>query len=446
VSPLPSRCPAPARGRLAGPFRIRRVGPGAGRTPGVLQARAARLAAAVAAAALLAAGCGSTASPAAPAPPRTAALPLATSAAGDQATWAAIPMGTTGPNLFWQLFVLPSHGTRWTLATPPDVATNGAFALAPGAGTSLVAGIGPSLLLRFSPITSTPDAGRTWSAGTPDPGLASVPDALAAAPEGGRLIALERTGGVETGTAGSGGTGTAGTSGSAASSPAPPWARLTSAATVARTPAGRACQLSGLTAAAFSPAGTAMLAGQCGRPGVAGIFASQGQGWQAAGPALPAALRGQRIEVLRLTRAGNRLTALLQAGAGRTASMIAAWDTAGGHWTLSPPLALHGLAVQGSSFGTSSLAVNLAGRHGELLAGPGASWQPLPELPAGRALILALPSPGIIDALAASGSKLTAWQLHAGSGPPSSSAAAYGPGTWTRTQQTTVPIQYGSSA
>jgi hypothetical protein len=350
-------------------------------------------------------------------------------------------MGTAGANRFWQLFVLPSHGTRWTLATPPDVATNGAIALAPGSGASLVAGIGPSLLLRFSPITSTPDAGRTWSAGSPDPGLASVPDALAAAPAGGRLIALERTGGVETGTA---------SPSTVSGSAAPAWIRLTSAAAVARTPAGRACQLSGLTAAAFSPAGAAMLAGRCARPGVAGIFVSQGRGWQAAGPALPAALRGQRIEVLRLTRAGGRLTALLQAGAGRAASVIAAWGATGGQWTLSPPLALRGLAVQGTSFGASSLALNLAGRHGELLAGPGASWQPLPELPAGRAVILALPSPGTVDALAASGSKLTAWQLHPGSRPTSpaagSPAAAYGPGAWIRTQQTTVPIQYGSSA
>jgi hypothetical protein len=183
---------------------------------------------------------------------------------------------------------------------------------------------------------------------------------------------------------------------------------------------------------------------------VAGIFVSQGRGWQAAGPALPAALRGQRIEVLRLTRAGGRLTALLQAGAGRAASVIAAWGATGGQWTLSPPLALRGLAVQGTSFGASSLALNLAGRHGELLAGPGASWQALPELPAGRAVILALPSPGTVDALAASGSKLTAWQLHPGSRPTGpaagSSAAAYGPGAWIRTQQTTVPIQYGSSA
>jgi hypothetical protein len=416
-----------SRGRLARAAR--------GRPP-----RAATAAAAALGAAVLAAGCGSAAAPAAAPAPRPVALPLATSAAGDQATWATVPMGTTGPNLFWELFVLPAAGTRWTLATPPDVATNGAIALAPGDGTSIVTGIHPSLLLGFSPITSTPDGGRTWSAGAPDPGLASVPDALAAAPAGGALITLDHNGHVELGGPGS------------ASRP-----KLTSLTALAATPAGRACQLGGLTAVAFSPAGSPMLAGQCARPGVAGIFQGQGQGqaWRATGPTLPAPLSRQRIEVLRLTRAGDQMTALLQAGAGPSASLVAAWSATGSQWTLSPPLRLNGLAVESSSFGQGSLAVTLTGRRGEVLTGPAASWQPLPELPAGRTVTLALPKAGIVDALAASGSDLTAWQLPvavpASGGTAASPASgltarAYGRGTWTRTQQTTVPIQYGSSS
>ena len=406
-------------------------------TPRVFHARAPRAAAAVLAAAVLAGGCGSAVRPAAAAAPRPVALPLATSIAGDQATWAAVPMGTTGANLFWQLFVLPEHGTRWTLATPPDVATNGAIALAPGNGNSLVTGIHPSLLLGFSPITSTPDGGRTWSAGPPDPGLASVPDALAAAPAGGQLITLEHDGRVELGRPGG------------ARRPG-----LTSTPALARTPAGRACQLSGLTAVAFSPAGSPLLAGQCGRAGVTGIFLDQGGAWHPAGPALPASLSGQPIEVLRLTRTGNQLAALLEAGTGRAASLVAAWSTTGSRWTLSPPLRLNGLAIQSSSFGRGSLAVQLTGRHGELLTGPSASWQPLPELPAGRSVTLALPTPGEVDALAAAGSVLTAWQLHASQSSASQTAAspgdrpaagAYGRGSWVRTQQTKVPIQYGSS-
>ena len=426
------------RARPASASRSRPASASRSRLASALHGRPPRAGAAVLAAAVLAAGCGTVAArPAAAPAPRPVTLPLATSAVGDQATWASVPMGTAGPNLFWELFVLPAAGTRWTLATPPDVATNGAIALAPGDGTSIVTGIHPSLQLGFSPITSTPDGGHTWSASAPDPGLASVPDALAAAPAGG-LITLDHDGRVDLGGPGP------------ASRPT-----LTSLTALAATPAGRACQLTGLTAVSFSPAGSPMLAGQCARPGVAGIFLSQGQGWRATGPALPAPLNRRDIEVLRLTRAGNQLTALLQAGTGRAASLVAAWSTTGSQWTLSPPLRLNGLTVESSSFGRGSLAVALTGRRAELIPGPAASWQPLPELPAGRAVTLALPKAGIVDALAASGSDLTAWQLPLAApaaGGISAGAAsgltagAYGRGSWTRTQQTTVPIQYGSSS
>jgi hypothetical protein len=400
----------------------------------VRRAGAARVLAAMVGAAMLAAGCASAARPAAARAPRPVALPLATSVAGDQATWAAVPMGTAGPNLFWQLFVRPTGGSRWTLATPPDVATNGAIALAAGGGNALVTGIHPSLLLGFSPITSTPDGGHTWSAGAPGPGLASVPDALAAAPDGGQLITLERDGRVDLGRP------------AAAGRP-----RLITTAALARTPPGRACRLSGLTAAAFSPAGAPLLAGQCARPGVVGVFADQGGAWHAAGPALPSSLSAQRIEVLRLVRSGSQLIALLRAGTGRTASLVAAWSATGRPWTLSAPLRLNGLAVQSSSFGRGALAVALTGRRGALLTGPAAAWQSLPELPAGRTVTLALPAAREVDALAAAGSVLTAWQLHparpaAGGTATSPPAGALGPGTWTRTQQTKVPIQYGSSS
>ena len=383
---------------------------------------------------MLAAGCGSAARPAAAPAPGSVALPLPSSVTGDQATWAAVPMGTAGPNLFWQLFLLPAGSARWTLTTPPDVATNGAITLAAGDGTALATGILPSHLLGFSPITSTADGGRTWAASAPDPGLASVPDALAATAGGGELITLDHDGRVDAGPAG------------AAARP-----RLTSAAALAATAAGRACTLTGLTAVAFSPAGSPLVAGQCARPGVAGIFLDAGGTWQAAGPALPAALAGERAAVIRLTRGGRGLTALLQAGTGRSAALIAAWSSTGSHWTLSPPLRLDGQAVLSSSFGSGSLAVELTGRRGELLASPLAAWQPLPELPAARAVALALPAAGDVDALVAAGSVLTAWQVHpapaaTGSTAGAATAGAYGPGRWAQTQRTTVPIQYGSSS
>ena len=98
--------------------------------------------------------------------------------------------------------MLPAGGRQWKLATPPDVATNGAFAVSVTGAQSLAAGVRPSQLLRFSPVTSTANGGRTWQAGPPDPGLAEVPDALAAAPQGGQLLALDRTGRVEQGRTG----------------------------------------------------------------------------------------------------------------------------------------------------------------------------------------------------------------------------------------------------
>jgi len=376
--------------------------------------------------ALLCAGCGGAAHhTAVPAARRSASAPrfappsLATSLAGPGATWAAVPMGAaSGPDLFWQLFVLPPGSARWSLATPPDIATNGALILATPDGRELVTGIRSSLYLAFSPITSTADAGRDWATSPPiASGLAGVPDALAAGPAG-QMIALDRAGGAERADRGRTG-----------------WATLTSERSLAGTPAGRACGLTGLTAAAYTPAGMPLLAGTCTRPGQAGIFASTGRAWQAAGPALPASLAGQPVDVLRLTRTGGHDVALLQAGTGPGASLLAAWTSGGDRWELSHPFRLGGSQVLSVSFGTSgSAAVVLNGNRGENIAGPGAVWQRLPELPPGRTVTLALPPAGALTALTASGARLTIWRL-----VPASA-------TWSMTQAINVPIQYGSSS
>jgi hypothetical protein len=393
-------------------------------TPQVKARRAAGAALALAALglAVLAAGCGSVTRQAAAPARRPMSLPLATSLAAGQATWAVVPMGAAaGANRFWQLFLLPAGSPRWKLVTPPDVATNGAIALGVAGGRSLVAGIHPSLLLRFSPVTSTPDGGRTWSADTPDPGLANVPDALGIAPTGGELIALDNNGNAELARAGHAA-----------------WKTLASTKVLAGTAAGRACRLAGLSAAAFGPSGAPALAGRCGRPGVAGIFTFASGTWHAAGPPLPASLREQKVRVIRLTRTGGRLTALLQTGAGRSESLLTAW-MAGGRWTVSASLRLTGRAVASSSFGSDgAVAVALAGGRGEVLAGPGSSWQALPALPPGRTVTLALPDGGGVDALAADGGLLTAWRIP---GPAIASGA-----TWVKAQQLKVPIQYGSSS
>ena len=151
--------------------------------------------------------------------------------------------------------------------------------------------------------------------------------------------------------------------------------------------------------------------------------------------ALPASLAGQHVQVLRLSRTGSGDVAVLETGTGRSASLLAAWTSDGGqHWTQSPALKLGGSDPVSLSFGAGgATAVVLTGHHGDTLAGPGASWQPLPALPPGRTVTLALPGAGTTVALAANGSTLTAWQL------------SQGATKWAKAQVITVPIQYGSS-
>jgi hypothetical protein len=388
--------------------------------------RLAAGAAAFAAIAFLACGCGSAATGSASATGTagvSAAAPLSatTSVETPDGTWAVIPMGGTGPNLFWQLFGLTEADGDWSLHTPPDIATNGALILAPRDGqgrdaSSLLVGIRPSLDLSFSPVTGTSDDGQSWTTLTPQAGLADVPDALAAAPDG-QLIAISTSRQV-----------------SELNSPQASWSPLTTARAVAATPAGRECALTALTATAYTAAGVPLLGGTCGKPGVAGIFAYSGGTWQLSGPALPGSLAGQRIQVLRLTRTGSAEAALLEAGSGSSAVLVAAW-TSGGRWTLSQALRLGGAQPVSASFGSGdAVGVILTGDRGAVLRGPGSSWQALPQLPVGQSVVLALPSAQVTEALVADGSVLDVWRLGANAA------------SWSRGQVVDVPIQYGSSS
>ena len=386
----------------------------------------ARPAAALAlAATALLAGCGSAApaasGPAAEAPPGGAPF-LATSLTTAAGAWAVVVMGgsvATEDN-FWQLFVRPAGSSTWKLVTPPGTPDNGGLVLAGGGAQSLITGFRPSQFLTFTPLTLTRDAGQAWSSAGPlDAALADVPDALAAAPgTAATLLAL-----------------TAGGTAVLAAPGYTSWTTLTTQRSLAATPAGRRCGLEDLTAAAFAPPGTPLLGGTCDHPGTAGIFARTGGTWHATGPALPAALAGQDITVSRLTQTGQGLAALLTAGTGPAATLLAAWSADdGGQWTLSPPLPLHGAALASASFGPGgTAAVIITGRHGEVIASTGSSWQLLPTLAAGTAT-LTPGSDGTADALAVNRGTLTIWHLTPGATE------------WTRTQVINVPIQYGSSS
>jgi hypothetical protein len=381
--------------------------------------RRAMLAALLLAGAVVTAGCGSTAGqlPGTAGPPRPPSLNTALATA--DGIWAVVVMGGSAAsnNDFWQLFARPAGTTTWRLVTPPGVASNGGLVLAsPGTGP-VVAGFRPSQKLAYSPLATTGNNGAAWSAGLLDAVLANVPDALAAAPAGGRLLALVSGGTAEL--SGPGGTA---------------WQRVATTRELGAAGVGGSCRPGSFTAAAFSPSGTPMLAVACGRPGVAGIFAHTGQAWHLAGPALPPGYAHQLVTVLRLATTGAVTTALLAAGTGATAHLLAATSAdSGAHWALSPPLRLADGGLTSASFGPAGTAtVILASGHAEAIAAATGHWQPLPALPPGTATL----APGATDgwdALAVHQSKLTVWHL------------APGGTTWSTIQTMKVPIQYGSS-
>jgi hypothetical protein len=378
---------------------------------------------AVAAAGILVAACGSAAAPA-PGQAGSASVPassLETSVTTAAGTWAAVEMGGSAAqhNNFWQLFVRPEGGTRWNLVTPPGTADNGGLVLAAGQGQSLVTGFRPSQLLTFTPLSQTADNGSAWSAISPlDAALASTPGAMAMQPGSGRLLALTGRGTTEESTAGSA-----------------TWHTLASSRAIAGTRAGRRCGLRALTAVGWTTSGAPLTAGACARPGTAGIFADESGTWQAAGPALPGSLARQPVTVLQLATIGTHTTALLTAGAGRSASMVAAWSSrSGGSWTLSAPLPLTDDAPVSASFGPGGeIALVTPGGRAAVTAPGSRSWQTLPALPSGTAT-LAVGASGQLDALAVHAASLTVWLL----GPRRAS--------WIRTQAIKVPIPYGSSS
>jgi hypothetical protein len=370
--------------------------------------------------ALLAAGCGSSAARtgAAGAAASFARPSMATSAVGQAGDGlAVVEMG--GPAArhenFWQLFIRRGAAGRWQLATPAGVADNGGLVVADRGGSTLVTGFVPSQDLTFSPLATSGDDGASWSPGLVSGGLAGLPDALAAASDG-RLLAVLRGGKAELSAAG-------GAS----------WRHLASVRSLAATPAGRACGLVSITAAAFGSLGEPLLAGSCARPGTAGIFAFSAGSWQLAGPALPAALAGRRIGVIRLASIAGGEVALLAAGTGKGESLIAAWSSGhSGRWTLATPFRMGMSQLRSASLGSQgNLAIILNGSRGAILAAPGSSWRPLPALPARAATLVAGPG-AAVEALTAASATLSVWRLAAGA--------------WARVQVIKVPIPFGSSA
>jgi len=373
--------------------------------------------------ALLAAGCGTAslrpAGRQAPAPP---GLSLATTVTTAGGTWAVVVAGGAAArhNNFWQLLVRPVTGGTWRLATPPGVASNGGLVAAPSGPAALTAAFRPSQSLAFTPLATSADLGRRWSAGVLNADLARVPAALAADPVTGHMLALLATGTVEQ-----------------SSNRGATWTRLTTERAISRTGPGRACGLHSLTAVAFTAAGLPLLAGTCARPGTVPVFAFSGHSWHPAGPVPPAAAASQPVAVLTMTTTAGRTFALLRAGTGPASAVTAAWcappGPLTGTWVLSPALALRGGNPRSvSAAGDGATAIVLSGRTGLVEPRPGAAWQPLAALPA-RTQSLAIGPGTAIQAIAPAGSVIAIWSAPSPGGP------------WTAAQHLAVPIQYGTS-
>jgi hypothetical protein len=340
------------------------------------------------------------------------AVPLSTSLVTAQGTWAIAVMGgsATSENNFWQLFVRPPAASQWSLVTPPGVADNGGL-VAAGTGTTMVIGFRPSQNLVYSPLAASTDTGKDWTPGLLDADLANDPGALATDPSG-QALALLQDGTIEQAP-------------TAAAAAAGKWSQLTTRNALAASAPGRNCGLQGVNAVSFGPDKTPITAGNCARPGVAGVFTDVSGTWQAAGLTLPAAFSRDRVQVLGLTATSGGNAALLLAGD----RLLAAWST-GTDWTVSAPIAVGSLRASG--FGPAGSAwLLLSGGRAETISGPGGSWQALPAVPAGTATLAPGPGGGW-DALAVSGSKLTVWRLTKGA--------------WAKVQLIKVPIEYGSSS
>ena len=313
----------------------------------------------------LIAACGSQPARVTSTGPPPATPPLSTSLVTAQGTWAVAVMG--GPAAahddFWQLFVRPTGASRWALVTPQGVADNGGLVAAAGT-TSVTVGFRPSQNLAFSPLATSTDAGRNWTPGLLDAGLADTPGAIAVGPSG-RTLALLQDGTIQA--AQMKGDGEA----------AGQWAPLTTRKALAASAPGRACGLTGVTAVSFGPDGNPMAAGSCARPGVAGVLTDAGGTWRSAGLALigPAVRGTVRVLGVAATAGGN--VVLLAAGN----SLVAAWWN-GTRWTVSAALAAGSGSVRALGFGPGGSAwLLLGGGRAESIA-PGSSWQSLPPVPA----------------------------------------------------------------
>jgi hypothetical protein len=363
-------------------------------------------------------------------------ITLASSFVTPAGSWSIVPMGVLQDplNLFWQIFFRAKGRSQWSLVTPPGVGDNGGLAAAVGPGDVVTIVFDPTNLLKFSPFETTSDNGRTWTVGVIPFGTPTLPDVLIP-PEtlSGQFTALdEGSSQVEAGTGDQ-----------------PQWSDVYSESGLSRSAAGRVCGVRTLTT--LAGLGSDRLVGStCSVAGVVGIFRlpsgaeSRPSDWQLVGPTVAAA--DGDFDVLRLSATGDRVAALVDGRNGRggaSNNLYGVWTDGHGPvpesaWSVSAPLHLGAhTRIVSSGFGAGGSLVIETESAGRSLAGwtvspgAGASWEALPPLPI-ETQSVSVGVDGTITALSVGQSLLSVWRLQNGS--------------WTKTQSTEVPIQYGSAS
>jgi hypothetical protein len=344
-------------------------------------------------------------------------IPLTNSSVAGTPTWATLAMGHLDDPLdtFWQLLTL--NGSRWHLATPPGVASNGGLMVA-AVSTSVLAGFGASQALQFSPLARTVDQGSSWQAGILPGSLSLVPDGLAQG--SGESLALLRTAGGKV---------------VASTADLSKWTPVITASALRRQSGPADCHLRSLTAVTLTVHGTTLVGASCAQSGRAGLFTPSVSGWMSVGPDIPGRSTGP-TEVVRLDQTAAGTAALVSAGSGAATRLYAISSADGlGSWTVSTGLPLDGASLLSTGV-TATGGFMVSTRHGRaapsasVLGPTGSQWKSLPSLPSGTTSVTAGPG-GSYDALVPAQSTLSVFQL--------------GSTGWARVQTLRVNIPYGSS-
>ena len=374
-------------------------------------------------------GVGPTSS--APAPAMV--VPLDATLSSTTGAVAIVAMGRLSDrlNTFWQLFRRSTAASKWTIATPLGVASNGGLVASTTVGLtggeSVVAGFEPSQDLRYSPLALSADGGRSWSPGFLPVPLASVPDALSASTGTttgtDEYLALVRAKGGEVLRSAGG---------------ASEWSELVDRDALRSSPTGGRCEVGALTAVAGGADSSALVGTSCRVAGMAGIFGFTAGSWHLVGPRLSGRPGSEPTRVVRLDVTGDVTSAMVATVRASTTTLVGVARVGVGAWVQSPPLAL-GAASRIVSTGVESGGgyVVLVSRSEKPLGleaerGPGLGWQSLPSPPPGTATV-DVAVLGEVDALAVDSTRLTDWRLSESTG------------RWRKVETVTVPIQFGSS-